>query len=138
VSNAKPGPEIEATLIRYDAKRGIQNMDVAIKSFDVAMDVKNKGVELEIREPNNGSKLGNLVVTKGNLIWCAGKTQLANGKKIKWTDFIEMASAVSAPAKKTASKKAPAKKASAKRAAKKAARKVSAKSITPAIEPATE
>jgi hypothetical protein len=89
-------------------------MDVAIKSFDVAMDVKNKGVELEIREPNNGSKLGNLVVTKGHLIWCAGKTQ------------------------KTASKKAPAKKASAKRAAKKAARKVSAKSITPAIEPATE
>jgi len=30
---------------------GIPNMDVSIKSFDVEMDVKNKGIELEISEP---------------------------------------------------------------------------------------
>jgi hypothetical protein len=122
------------SLIRYDVKGGTQDMDVAIKSFDVEMDVKNKGIELEIREPNNGTKLGNLVVTKGHLIWCAGKTQLANGKKIKWTDFIGMVNDVSAPVKKTAAKRAPAKKSAAKKAAKKAA----SKNITPAVEPVTE
>jgi hypothetical protein len=120
--------------IRYDAKGGTQDMDVAIKSFDVEMDVKNKGIELEIREPNGGAKLGNLVVTKGHLIWCAGKKQLANGKKIKWADFISMVSDVPAPAKKTAAKKSPAKKAPAKKATKKAA----ANSDTPAVEPVTE
>ncbi len=109
-------------------------MDVAIKSFDVEMDVKNKGIELEIREPNNGAKLGNLVVTKGHLIWCAGKTQLANGKKIKWADFIGLANDVPAPAKKAAAKKSPGKKAPAKKTAKKAA----AKSTTPSVEPVTE
>jgi len=109
-------------------------MDVSIKSFDVAMDVKNKGIELEIHEPNNGAKLGNLVVTKANLIWCQGKTQPVNGKKIKWTDFIELVNAVSAPAKKTAAKKAPAKKPRAKKVAKKA----TVKPIAPATESITE
>ncbi len=108
-------------------------MDVAIKSFDVAMDVKNKGIELEIREPNDGVKLGNLVVTKTHLIWCPGKTQLANGKKIKWTEFVEMANAVAAPAKKVIPKKSPAKKAAAKRAAK----KTSSAAPAPAAEPVT-
>jgi len=104
-------------------------MDVAIKSFDVEMDVKNKGIELEIREPNKGAKLGNLVVTKGHLIWCAGKTQLANGKKIKWADFIGMVDDVPVPVKKAAKKA---------RKNKKVAKKAAAKSAAPAAEPVTE
>jgi hypothetical protein len=39
-------------------------MDVSIKSFDVEMDVKNKGIELEISEPNAGKRLGDLVITR--------------------------------------------------------------------------
>lgn len=119
-------------------------MDVAIKSFDVAMDVKNKGIELEIREPNDGAKLGNLVVTKGHLIWCPGKTQLANGKKIKWADFIEMANAVSVPAKKTAPKKSPAKVVSGRKVlvkktrTKKTAKSAPILSSAPAPEPIAE
>ncbi len=109
-------------------------MDVAIKSFDVAMDVKTKGIELEIREPNDGAKLGNLVVTKSNLIWCSGKTQLANGKKIKWADFIEMANAVAEPVKKTAAKKAPAK----KTATRKTAKKTAVENVAPVAETTAE
>lgn len=64
-------------------------MQVKIKSFDVAMDLKNRGIELEIRDPS-GRFLGDLVVTKTTLIWCKGKTLRANGKKLAIGDFIEM------------------------------------------------
>lgn len=87
-------------------------MDVSIKSFDVDMAIKNKGIELEVHEPG-GKMLGDLIVTKTHLIWCPGKTKRENGQKIKWTDFIEMVD--SAPAPKKAGKKA------TKKAAKKAA-----------------
>ena len=80
-------------------------MDVSIKSFDVEMDVKNKGVEFGIREPNGGDRLGDLFITKANLIWCKGKTQRAQGIKIKWTDFVEMVNDAQKPAKKSAAKK---------------------------------
>ena len=61
-------------------------MKVSIKQFDVAMDVKNAGVELDIAD-NDGTHLGDLVVTKANLIWCKGKTARKNGKKITWEAF---------------------------------------------------
>lgn len=63
-------------------------MQVKIKSFDVAMELKNKGIELEIRD-TSGNFLGDLVVTKTKLIWCRGKTSRANGKNITLTKFIE-------------------------------------------------
>jgi hypothetical protein len=63
-------------------------VNVSIKDFDVAMEVKNKGFELDIAD-TNGDHLGDLYVTKTNLIWCKGKTSRKNGTKIKWTDFIE-------------------------------------------------
>ena len=102
-------------------------MDVSIKSFDVEMDVKNKGVEFGIREPNGGDRLGDLFITKANLIWCKGKTQRAGGIKIKWTDFVAMVEATQNPAKKAAAKKT---------ASKKAAKKTAVK--TAATEPDTE
>jgi hypothetical protein len=86
-------------------------MDVSIKSFDVAMNVKNNGIELEIREPNDGARLGDLIVTKSHLIWCAGKTKRENGKKLKWTDFIATVNSLQAPAKKASAKKTASKKA---------------------------
>jgi hypothetical protein len=95
-------------------------MDVSIKSFDVKMDVKKKGVELEIREPHDGDRLGDLIITQAHLIWCEGRTTREHGKKIKWSEFVEIVNGAQKPAKKTAVKKAPAKKTRAKRAAKKA------------------
>ncbi len=62
-------------------------MDVSIKSFDVAMEVKNKGIELDIYD-TAGNHLGDLVVTKTRLIWCKGKTKRANGTKVTWEEFL--------------------------------------------------
>jgi hypothetical protein len=91
-------------------------MDVSIKSFDVNMNVKTKGIELEIRKPNDGERLGDLIITKAHLIWCEGRTQRAHGKKIKWDDFVEIVNGAQKPAKKSAAKKA-AKKTAVKTAA---------------------
>src|ERR1035441_9940744 len=96
-------------------------MDVSIKSFDVNMDVKTNGVEFGIREPNGGDRLGDLFITKANLIWCKGKTQRAQGIKIKWTDFVEMVNAAQKPAKKAAVKRTAPKKTASKKADRKSA-----------------
>ena len=64
-------------------------MNVNIKDFAITMDIKNKGVELEVKEPNGGEHKGDLVVTKTGLIWCRGRTKRQNGKNISWNKFIE-------------------------------------------------
>lgn len=64
-------------------------MKVRIKEFDVAMELKNKGMELEIRDTSDNF-LGDLVVTKTSLIWCKGRTGRNNGKKMKIEKFIEL------------------------------------------------
>lgn len=62
-------------------------MKVSIKDFAVTMEIKNKGVELDVYG-NDGTHRGDLVVTKTGLTWCKGKTTPANGKKISWDDFV--------------------------------------------------
>ncbi len=62
-------------------------MKVSIKDFAVTMEIKNKGVELDLYS-NDGTHRGDLVVTQTGLTWCKGKTTPANGKKISWDDFI--------------------------------------------------
>ena len=68
-------------------------MKVKIKSFDVAMDVKNNGIEFEVHSPNGEVHLGDLVLTKTRLIWCEGQTTRANGKEIQWDAFIRLMNA---------------------------------------------
>lgn len=63
-------------------------MKVSIKDFAVSMEIKNKGVELDVYA-NDGKHRGDLVVTKTGLTWCKGKTTPANGVKISWDDFID-------------------------------------------------
>jgi hypothetical protein len=62
-------------------------MKVSIKDFDVAMDVKNKGIELDICD-TTGVHLGDLVVTKTRLIWCKGRQNRKNGKEVTWEAFM--------------------------------------------------
>lgn len=64
-------------------------MKVKIKKFDVDMELKNNGVELDIYEPNGRDRLGDLVVTKTGLIWCRGRTARRNGVRVTWANFIE-------------------------------------------------
>ena len=63
-------------------------MKVSIKDFSVSMEIKNKGVELDVYSGDN-KHLGDLIVTKTGLTWCKGKTIAANGVKVSWTDFIK-------------------------------------------------
>ena len=62
-------------------------MNVSIKDLAVSMDIKNKGIELDVYD-TKGTHLGDLVITKTKLIWCNGKTKPANGKSISWTEFV--------------------------------------------------
>ena len=63
------------------------DMKISIKSFDVDMQVKNKGIEFEVYD-NGGQFRGDLILTKTNLIWCEGKKRRENGVKITWDEFI--------------------------------------------------
>ncbi len=58
---------------------------VKIKSFDVSMEVKTKGIELQINDDDG--QIGDLVVTKTGIIWCQGKVSRKNGKKFSWGDL---------------------------------------------------
>jgi hypothetical protein len=64
-------------------------VNVGVKSFDVDMVLKNKGIELAVYATDNTTHLGDLVVTKTQLIWCPGKTGRKNGKKAYWNEFID-------------------------------------------------
>ena len=63
-------------------------MNVKIKQFDVEMEIKNKGIEIDVSDAEK--HLGDLYITKTALIWCKGRTDKKNGKKIEWPKFIEM------------------------------------------------
>jgi hypothetical protein len=63
-------------------------MDVFIKQFNVDMEVKNNGIEFEVRAPNGGQHRGDLILTKTTLEWCEGRIRAGNGKRATWDDFI--------------------------------------------------
>jgi hypothetical protein len=62
-------------------------MKVSVKDFYVDMEIKNKGIELDVSGPD-GKHLGDLTVTKTRLIWCQGKTHSKNGNSVTWEEFI--------------------------------------------------
>jgi hypothetical protein len=61
-------------------------MKVSVKDFAVSMEVKTKGIELEVRD-TQGKHVGDLVVTNTKLVWCKGRTSPKNGQAISWKDF---------------------------------------------------
>ena len=63
-------------------------MKVSIKNLSIFLEIKNRGIELEIRD-NHGGHLGDLVLNKVGLIWCSGRTTRKNGIKRSWAQFIE-------------------------------------------------
>ncbi len=63
-------------------------MQVRIKQFNVDMEVKNRGIELQVDSPDGTTQLGDLIITKSGLTWCRGKTLRKNGKKKYWSNFI--------------------------------------------------
>ena len=67
--------------------RRVVNLKVLIKSFDINMEVKSKGIEFEVRKADGTSQLGDCYLTKTGLTWCEGQTTKANGVKISWNDL---------------------------------------------------
>lgn len=64
-------------------------MKVGVKQFNVEMELKTKGMELEVRS-NDGTFLGDFVVTKKGVIWCKGKERREAGVNLDWEKFIEL------------------------------------------------
>jgi hypothetical protein len=79
-------------------------MKVNIKKFVVEMEVKNNGIEFEVRSTDGKSQIGDCYVTKTGLTWCKGKTTRKNGSAISWAELAEILS--SDAAKKAALKAA--------------------------------
>lgn len=79
-------------------------MQVKVKDLSAEIELKNKGMELEIRD-NDGIFLGDLVITRASIIWCEGKTGRDRGIKVSMTKFLDMMRG-EAPAKKAVKKAA--------------------------------
>ena len=65
-------------------------MRVLIKNFNVDMEVKSKGLELEVRTPDSKKQLGDCYVTMTGLVWCKGKTDKQNGIKLSWDELADI------------------------------------------------
>ena len=63
-------------------------MQVKIKRFDVDMEVKNNGIEFEVRSPDGSQHVGDCYLTRRGLIWCQGQTTRPNGVDAPWDEFI--------------------------------------------------
>ena len=63
-------------------------MNISIKKFKVDMELKNSGIEFEVRDTHDNFR-GDLVLSKSKLTWCKGKTSKKNGIDISWDDFID-------------------------------------------------
>ena len=62
-------------------------MKVCVKDFTIEMEIKNNGMEFEVRD-NNETHRGDIFVTKTGLTWCGGRTHRDNGQKVTWYKFI--------------------------------------------------
>jgi len=58
---------------------------VKIKEFGIDLEVKNKGLSLDVYEGN--THLGDIRITKTGLTWCNGKKP--TGPKVTWPEFID-------------------------------------------------
>jgi hypothetical protein len=82
------GEATDGTFRVLTQERGADDMRVAIKSFEVEMDVKTNGIEFEVYD-NDDNFLGDCFLTKTGLTWCEGKTRRKNGVKVSWREFID-------------------------------------------------
>ena len=67
-------------------------MKVNIKSFNVNMDLKNKGIEFEVRSPDGNNHRGDCYLTRTGLTWCLRRKAKENGINLTWDDFMVLLS----------------------------------------------
>ena len=52
------------------------------------MQVKNKGMEFEVRKADDSAQRGDCYLTQAGLVWCKGRRTRKHGVRISWDDFI--------------------------------------------------
>jgi len=62
-------------------------MKVTIKEFAVIMELKNNGVEFEIKD-NDDTHRGDLRIGKATIEWCRGRTHTGRGVRKTWDEPI--------------------------------------------------
>jgi len=67
-------------------------MKVLVKSLYADIELKQNGMALQVRSPDNDVQLGDCYVTMKELIWCRGKITRGNGVRVLWQDFMEICS----------------------------------------------
>lgn len=63
-------------------------MEVWIKSLKVDMQVRQQGIELEVRSKDGKERMGNCYATQEGLVWCKGKTKREHGVWVEWEEFM--------------------------------------------------
>lgn len=62
-------------------------MRVSIKDLQIKMDLGNNGIELDVYDGD--THLGDLIIGRGTVEWCEGKTHRGNGVRVRWRELIE-------------------------------------------------
>jgi hypothetical protein len=62
-------------------------MKVSIKDLQVAMDLGNNGITLDVYD-NQDTHRGDLRIGKATIEWCRGRIRTGNGVKVSWDDLI--------------------------------------------------
>ena len=65
-------------------------MKVSISDLAVAMDIKTKGMTLDIYEHNGEDRRGSMIINSRGLTWCKGKVRKENGDRVTWDKLIEL------------------------------------------------
>lgn len=64
-------------------------MKLRIKEIKADIELKNNGMEIEVREEKeDGARLGDIIIARAGITWCKGKVGAANGIKLSWKEFI--------------------------------------------------
>ena len=71
-------------------------MKVWIKKIEVEMQVKNNGVEFEVRSTDDTRQIGDCYATSTGLTWCLGKKTKQKGVQIKWGELMVLCSSPAA------------------------------------------
>lgn len=62
-------------------------MKISIKDLSVAMELGNKGIELDVYDADGNHK-GDLRLGRATVEWCKGRTRSGNGNQVSWEELI--------------------------------------------------
>jgi hypothetical protein len=65
-------------------------MNVKIKELNADMNIKQKGIEIDVTKDNK--HVGDLRITKTKVTWCPGKVghKSSRSKQLVWSKFISL------------------------------------------------